>query len=75
MLPSMDNKTVVEKSVDTEITDILGALKIIGVARMTLDRWENQGYIKSFKRVYNRRIRKCFLISDLKKLVGNFEEK
>ena len=61
----MDNKTVVE---DTEITDIPGALKILGICRFTLDRWENNGGVTHHKAIYQGRYRKCYFVAELKKI-------
>ncbi len=62
----MENKTVVE---DTEIIDIPGALKILGICRFTFDRWEKNGGVTHHKAIYRGRYRKCYFVSELKKLV------
>ena len=58
-----------EKNIPS-ITDISGAMKILGITRMTLNRWENRGIIKSFKTAYDGRIKKCFNVDSLKEIAG-----
>ena len=50
------------------VTDVTGAKKILGITRATLVNWEKEGLVTSFKSSYNGRMRKCFLVSELKKL-------
>jgi len=52
------------------ITDVSGAMKILDITRMTLNRWENRGIITSFKHVYGGRIKKCFDVTSLKKIAN-----
>lgn len=58
-----------EKSMD-EIVDVNGAIKILGITRATLWRWESEKQIKGFKAIYKGRLRKCFRVSELKTFAG-----
>ena len=51
-----------------EITDVIGAIKILKISRMTLFRWEDAEVVFSFRGVYNGRLRKCYHKDDLLKL-------
>ncbi|KKM68133.1 hypothetical protein LCGC14_1463980 [marine sediment metagenome] len=53
-----------------EVTDVMGAAKILGISRATLYHWEKRNLVKSFTSAYNGRMKKCFLVSDLNKLAG-----
>jgi len=59
---------------NNDVTDVTGAKKILGITRATLISWEKEGLIKSFKSAFNGRMRKCFSISELKKLAGQGNE-
>ena len=54
-----------------KIVDINGAIKILGITRATLWRWESENQIEGFKAVYRGRLRKCFLVSELKTFAGH----
>lgn len=56
--------------VKSEIIDVAGAMEMMGVTRATLWRWESVELLKSFKTVYNGKLRKCFYVSELEKLAG-----
>ncbi len=58
------------QEINNEITNVPGAIKILGISRASLVRWEQEELIKSFKSSYNGRMRKCFYVSELKKLAG-----
>lgn len=53
-----------------KIVDINGAIKILGITRATLWRWESEKQIEGFKAIYKGRLRKCFRVSELKIFAG-----
>jgi len=59
---------------NNKVTDVNGATEILGVSRATIIRWEQEEVIKSFKSIFNGRMRKCFLVSELEKLAGQGDE-
>ena len=56
------------ETIQADITDFNGALKILGISSATLIGWEKMGGIPKHKAIYNGRIRKCYFIADLKEL-------
>ena len=63
-----------EEKTSVRITDVDGATKILGISRITLISWESLNVVRSFKSVYNGRLRKCFKVDDLETLAGRGDE-
>jgi len=55
---------------NSAITDVSGAMKILNVTRMTLYRWEKDGFLKGFKGIHSGRLKKCFYVDVLEKIVS-----